>query len=156
MYYRIKEARKAANLTQRELAQKMGVKVSTLSGYEIGAHDPGSNKLTKIAQICNTTVDWLLGIDDSDIPPKPYNERPNNGFDLLRRGLSPSPATSAILNEIRDGLPAYGGGDPDRDALLQAYDGLNERGRADLLKYARYLSADPDMTQDGESNTTTA
>lgn len=34
MYYRIKEARKAAKLTQRELAEKLGIKVSTLSGYE--------------------------------------------------------------------------------------------------------------------------
>lgn len=66
MYYRIKEARKAAKLTQRELAEKLGIKVSTLSGYEIGAHDPKSNNLAKIAQICNTTVDWLLGIDNSD------------------------------------------------------------------------------------------
>jgi transcriptional regulator with XRE-family HTH domain len=70
MYYRIKEARKAAKLTQRELAEKLGIKVSTLSGYEIGAHDPKSNNLAKIAQICNTTVDWLLGIDDSDKPQK--------------------------------------------------------------------------------------
>lgn len=68
MYYRIKEARKAAKLTQRELAEKLGIKVSTLSGYEIGAHDPKSNNLAKIAQICNTTVDWLLGIDNSDKP----------------------------------------------------------------------------------------
>lgn len=70
MYYRIKEARKAAKLTQRELAEKLGIKVSTLSGYEIGAHDPKSNNLAKIAQICNTTVDWLLGIDNSDKPLK--------------------------------------------------------------------------------------
>lgn len=87
MYYRIKEARKAANLTQRQLADMMGIKVSTLSGYEIGAHDPGSNKLTKIAQICNTTVDWLLGVDMSDTPPKPYNERHETGYETIQPGL---------------------------------------------------------------------
>ena len=63
MYFRIKEARKAAHLTQRELADRLGIKVSTLSGYEIGAHDPKSNTLSKIADICHTTVDFLLGID---------------------------------------------------------------------------------------------
>lgn len=63
MYFRIKEARKAANLTQRQLADRLGIKVSTLSGYEIGAHDPKSNTLSKIADICHTTVDFLLGID---------------------------------------------------------------------------------------------
>ena len=66
MYFRIKEARKSAKLTQRELAEKLGIKVSTLSGYEIGAHDPKSNRLAEIAKICNTTVDFLLGVDRKD------------------------------------------------------------------------------------------
>lgn len=157
MYYRIKEARKAAKLTQRQLAEKIGIKVSTLSGYEIGAHDPGSNKLTKIAQICNTTVDWLLGIDESDTPPKPYNERQETTFDDLRRGLSASPEVSNMLRQVRDSLPDYGrASDPGLNELLRVYDGLNARGRDNLLNYARYLSGDPEMKQDGTSSTTTA
>lgn len=72
MLFRIKEARKKANLTQKELAEKLGIKVSTLSGYEIGAHDPKSNTLTEIARICNTTTDFLLGRDW----PDPQKETP--------------------------------------------------------------------------------
>ncbi len=63
MKFRIREARQAANLTQRELAEMLGIKDATLSGYEIGAHDPKSNTLIEIARICGTTVDYLLGID---------------------------------------------------------------------------------------------
>lgn len=130
--------------------------MSTLSGYEIGAHDPGSNKLTKIAQICNTTVDWLLGIDESDTPPKPYNERQETSFDDLRRGLSPSPELLYMLREVRDSLPDGAASDPGLNELLRVYDGLNRRGRDNLLNYARYLSGDPEMKQDGASSTTTA
>ena len=63
MKFRIKEARLAANLTQKELAEKLGITDATLSGYETGAHDPKSNRLAEIAKICNTTVDYLLGVD---------------------------------------------------------------------------------------------
>lgn len=63
MKFRIKEARQAANLTQQQLAEMLGIKGTTLSGYEIGAHDPKSDTLVDIARICNTSVDYLLGID---------------------------------------------------------------------------------------------
>lgn len=63
MKFRIREARQAANLTQKQLAEMLGIKNATLSGYEIGAHDPKSNTLIDIARICGTTVDYLLGID---------------------------------------------------------------------------------------------
>lgn len=66
MKFRIKEARLAANLTQKELAEKLGITDATLSGYETGAHDPKSNRLAEIAKICNTTVDFLLGVDRKD------------------------------------------------------------------------------------------
>lgn len=64
MNFRIKEARQAANLTQRQLADMLGIKDTTLSGYEVGLHDPKSNTLAEIARICNTTVDYLLGLTE--------------------------------------------------------------------------------------------
>lgn len=63
MTFRIREARTAANLTQDQLAAKLGIKGATLSGYETGNHDPKSNTLIQIANICGVTVDYLLGID---------------------------------------------------------------------------------------------
>ena len=61
---RITEARKYAGLTQRELAAQMGLKPSTVSGYESGTYDPKSDGLAKIATICGVTVDFLLGLTD--------------------------------------------------------------------------------------------
>ena len=83
MYFRIKEARKAANMTQKELAEKLGIKISTLSGYEIGAHDPKSNTLAKIAAICNTTVDFLLGIDASGESDERIDQAESEEHELL-------------------------------------------------------------------------
>ena len=114
MNFRIKEARIAANLTQRELADMLGIKDATLSGYETGAHDPKSNTLIEIARICNTTTDFLLGFDVSDIQSeKPakigelnerqerfiwlYRQLGEDGVQLIDSCLSLSPVNRRIL-----------------------------------------------------------
>lgn len=61
MLFRIREARERCGLTQAALAEKLGVNGVTLSGYENGKHDPKSDTLVKIAQICGVSVDYLLG-----------------------------------------------------------------------------------------------
>ena len=61
---RITEARKLANLSQRELAERMELAPPTVSGYESGKYDPKSDGLVKIATICGVTVDYLLGLTD--------------------------------------------------------------------------------------------
>ena len=60
MRFKIKEARTIAGLSQKELAERMGIHAATLSGYESGAHDPKSDGLMKIADICKVSVDFLL------------------------------------------------------------------------------------------------
>ena len=136
----LRKIRIERGMSQEELATLLGTSKQVISRYETGQRSP---KVTIVAEYADK-----LGVAISALT--------SNVFDYLKQGLSPSPTASAMLRKTWDGLPDYGGGDPDLDALLQAYDGLNDRGRADLLKYARYLSADPDMTQDGASNTTTA
>lgn len=64
--FRIREAREQCGLTQAALAEQLGINGVTLSGYETGKHDPKSDTLVKIAQICNVTVDFLL----DRTPPK--------------------------------------------------------------------------------------
>ena len=39
----------------------LGIAPSTLSGYESGTHDPKSDILSRIADICNVSTDFLLG-----------------------------------------------------------------------------------------------
>lgn len=61
MEFKIKEARQAAGISQRDLATRLGISPPTLSGYENGSHDPKSDLLSEIADICDVSVDFLLG-----------------------------------------------------------------------------------------------
>ena len=97
MQFRIKEARKAANLTQRELAEMLGIKVSTLSGYEIGAHDPKSNTLAEIARICSVTVNYLLGLDDKEIQPADIGELSEEEERFIKGFADLTPSNRRIL-----------------------------------------------------------
>ena len=58
---RIKKVRVECGLTQEALATQMGIAKTTLTGYEKGYRDPKSDMLMKIAIICGTSVDYLVG-----------------------------------------------------------------------------------------------
>lgn len=49
----IKNARKAAGLTQEELAKELGINRATISKYEKGMIEPSISQLNKIAKILN-------------------------------------------------------------------------------------------------------
>ena len=57
---RLKTARVSLGMTQREVADKLGVTVSTYSGYETGKREPDVLKLKLLARILNTSGDVLL------------------------------------------------------------------------------------------------
>ena len=48
------------NLTQEELASRIGVKSNTISQYELGKRNPNVQMLKKIAEVLNCTVDDLI------------------------------------------------------------------------------------------------
>lgn len=62
---RIKEVRVKCGLTQEALAAQMGIAKTTLTGYEKGNRGPKSDMLMKIALICGTSVDYLVGVEDA-------------------------------------------------------------------------------------------
>lgn len=56
----IKELREAAGLTQRALAEKVGVDRTAVAKWESGATFPTSSKLPKIAEALRCTVSDLF------------------------------------------------------------------------------------------------
>ena len=58
---RIKQARKAKGLTQKELAEAVGVAEVTISQYEADKYSPKYDKMVKIAEALNIPVSDLLG-----------------------------------------------------------------------------------------------
>lgn len=62
---RLKMLREKNNLLQKELAEKFGVKRSTIASWEIDSRSPDLNTLKQIADFFNVSVDYLLGRSDN-------------------------------------------------------------------------------------------
>ena len=58
-------ARETAGLTQKELAKKSGIALSSLRRYEADLRQPTIRILEKIAKALNITLAMLLGIEKS-------------------------------------------------------------------------------------------
>ena len=62
---RLKELRKNSGLTQKQLAERIGVAKSVVSYYESGDRLPSYDVLKKLARTFHVTTDYLLGIEYS-------------------------------------------------------------------------------------------
>lgn len=60
-HLQIKFFRTKAGLTQTELAAFLGVDVMTVINFESGKQTPTMEELIKLAHICHTSTDELLG-----------------------------------------------------------------------------------------------
>ena len=78
------EARRAAGLTQSELAQRVGVARSAISMYESGRREPGADVLLRLLTATGVAVDTV---------------RPTPGVDCYRNSQVFTSLTS-ILNSI--------------------------------------------------------
>lgn len=58
---RIKEMRMLCHLTQREMAEKLGISQPSYIRYENGSSEPTLENLVKIAEIFDVSTDFLLG-----------------------------------------------------------------------------------------------
>lgn len=57
---RLAGAREAAGLTQEELAQRLGVRLTTLQNWEEDLAEPRGNRLQMLAGMLNVSLAWLL------------------------------------------------------------------------------------------------
>ena len=86
---KIKKRRNELNLSQKNIADKIGVAKSTYSLYETGAREPDVEKIKKIAIALNTTPDDLLDIPSSKTPKidvsfvNKYNSLDKRGKDTI-------------------------------------------------------------------------
>lgn len=59
----LKRLRIKNNMTQAQLAQKLGLTKSVISAYETGLRMPSYDVLILIAKIFKVTTDYLLGLE---------------------------------------------------------------------------------------------
>lgn len=67
---RLRKLRLERKLTQREVAEQLGIGVSTLGMYEGGWREPDLDTLMKLARFYGVTTDYLVGVDDSELSPE--------------------------------------------------------------------------------------
>lgn len=57
---RLTQARRAAGLSPRQLADQLGVTESTVAGWEAGDRSPRGNRVSKLAGILGVSLSWIL------------------------------------------------------------------------------------------------
>ena len=60
-YNRIRDLREDSDLTQQQMADKLFINRRTYSSYEVGSRSIPVETLGKIADIFNTSIDYLVG-----------------------------------------------------------------------------------------------
>ncbi|MEZ3502942.1 MAG: helix-turn-helix domain-containing protein [Lachnospiraceae bacterium] len=103
---RLVKAREFIGHNRKSFAEKLNIPYRTITNYENGSREPGSDYILKVANICGCTTDWLLGLSDN----------PRNN----------SPYSDLVVQE----------GDSLFEALRVNYGKLNEEGREKLVDYS--------------------
>ena len=57
----IKALRKSKSMTQKELAQALGISRATVAKYEAGLRTPNMDMIMKLSDVLGCTTDYLLG-----------------------------------------------------------------------------------------------
>jgi transcriptional regulator with XRE-family HTH domain len=65
---RVAAAREAADMTQAQLARRLGIKKSTLMGWEQDLSEPRANKLSMVSGLLNVSMSWLLTGEGEGMP----------------------------------------------------------------------------------------
>lgn len=76
---RLAAARDAAGLRQKDLAQRVGIKTSTLRNWEEDLSEPRANRLSILAGILGVSLSWLLTGEGEGVeaPHEDEIERPD-------------------------------------------------------------------------------
>jgi transcriptional regulator with XRE-family HTH domain len=85
---RLAGAREAAGLSQEGLAQRLGVRLTTLQNWEDDLAEPRGNRLQMLAGMLNVSLAWLLTAEGDGLA-EPVDTRPL------------TPAAEAALAELQ-------------------------------------------------------
>ena len=144
---KIKEARNAAGLTQKQLGKKLNVTQASINQFENNLRNPKLETLTKIAAALDVTLVDLL-----DVPTKPDREALEQLPGTIKHDADGRTYKESFL---------YSSESLKRNQVVQAYDTLNQVGQAKLLDYGldlveipRYIkqSMDANTGKGGEND----
>ena len=85
--YILKELRTSAKMTQKDLADRIGVTKSVISYYELLERSPSPEVLIKLSAIFNVSTDYLLGIDKKTKPTLDISGLSEEDVQFLRSAI---------------------------------------------------------------------
>lgn len=87
---RIKEARKASGLSQKQVAISLGLAGPSVSNWESGKTQPSSENYKALAKLLNVTVDYLVGNEEQNVTTEKENatEVASRTEELMNDGIS--------------------------------------------------------------------
>ena len=119
---RIKNARKTANMTQKELAEKLGISYVNISQYENGSRNPKLDQIEKIAAALGVGVEKLIDIT----------------------------AAARIREQIKNATINHFEMAKDREAFLHIYNNaFNDKGQRKIHEYAEDLITNKQYLKSG-------
>jgi len=122
---RIKQLRKERKLTQRELADKLGISHGSVALYETGDRKPDPEMINKIADFFDVTVDYLFGrtehkreivVDNIALPHRLKQLREQRKWTQSQLGEKLG-VSSATINRYEKGIRH-----PDPEILMKLVD----------------------------------
>ncbi|EOE4935511.1 helix-turn-helix transcriptional regulator [Enterococcus faecium] len=101
---RLIELRKQQNLTQQELANLLNVSKQTVGSWERGRTEPSIPMINELANILNTSTDYLTGrINDSS-----SNLKPKTGDNIISHfRLNTANMETEDIEELEEELNEY-------------------------------------------------
>jgi transcriptional regulator with XRE-family HTH domain len=116
----IKKARLNKGLTQKDLAQKMGVSVITIQQWEKGAYTPKTDKMLKLAKIVGYFgIDLYEGVED----------------------FIPNEISKQSLKDINENNKLF-------DILTSNFNSVNEEGQQKIVDYSSDIADNPKYKKD--------
>lgn len=102
MNERIRDLRNALNLTQQEIADKLGTSRGNIAGYETGRRSPSDAVVSLICREFNVNEEWLrTGEGDMFKKRLPVDEVSNYVEDLLEYSGNGNPFYDMIIEMMR-------------------------------------------------------
>ena len=123
---KLREQRKAAGLSQTDLADRVGLTSRTIQNYELGTRMPQNMDIVqKLADVLGTTSDYLMGNNDRQVLAA-----------YMKGGFEAARDVEALVSEI-SGLFAGGElAEEEKDAVMAALTRAYWDAKEDNKKYA--------------------
>ncbi len=125
---RIKKARKKAGITQKELAEKTGLSIASIQGYEQGKYCPKFETLKKIANVLNVSCLDLSDSFQGSMETSIKIIEPQKSIDL-----------SHIIHSAHELMD-----ENEKERLINNYEQLNFYGRKKVIEYTEDLTKIPE------------